>query len=146
MEQLETQLRAWALRRPSPKLREALFARESKAPAPAFSLTWLAPATAALLVMTLLFSQRHAANFITAGQSGPMMAMILSNRNAAALLSGGNQSKENYSSIVGHQIAASLSTGFQSQQNNLPADTFDARNSGGLLAGSGADSGSNKGH
>ncbi len=111
MEQLEKQLHAWAPRRPSAKLRQRLFGT-AKTPK-ALSLNWLAPATAALLVMTMLFNQRHCASFITAGQSGPFVAMILSNQNAAA----------------------SLPAGFQSEQNGWPADTFDARNGSSLIAG-----------
>jgi len=113
MQVLETQLRAWAPRRPSAKLKQRLFGSGRTAAPSVFSLNWLAPATAALLVMTMLFNQRHCASFITAGQSAPLVAMILSNQNAAA----------------------SLPAGFQSQQNGLPADTFDAQNGGGPLQG-----------
>jgi hypothetical protein len=111
MELLETQLRAWAPRRPSAKLRRRLFGSACAKAPKAFSLNWLAPATAALLVMTMLFNQRHCASLITAGQSGPFVAMILSNQNAAA----------------------SLPAGFQSEQNGWPADTFDSREGIGLL-------------
>jgi hypothetical protein len=98
--ELETELRTWALRRPSAKLKRRLFARRPVESPVAFSLSWLAPATAALLMVGMLLNQRHNPLLFEPGKSGPMVAMILSNQNAAA----------------------SLPAGFESQQNGLPAD------------------------
>ena len=70
MKDLETQLRSWAPRRPSPKLAKRLFAGAAASssangpPAvtrhesPPFRLSWLAPAVAAVLLMCVLFNQR----------------------------------------------------------------------------------------
>jgi len=102
MEELEKQLRLWALRRPSARLKRRLFGRsQGETPVP-FSLSWLAPATAALIVMFVVFHQPGSAAFSEAGKSGPLVAMILSNQSAAA----------------------SLVDRFESEQNNLPVDTF----------------------
>lgn len=102
MKELETELRSWALRRPSEKVRRRLFGRRPAPAHVAFSLSWLAPATAALLMIGMLLNQRHNPLLFEPGKSGPMVAMILSNQNAAA----------------------SLPAGFESQQNGLPADAF----------------------
>lgn len=102
MNELEMELRSWALRRPSAKLKRRIFARRPAEPAAAFSWSWLAPATAALLMMGMLLNQRHNATLFEPGKTGPLVAMIMSNQSAAA----------------------SLPAGFESQQNALPADTF----------------------
>lgn len=96
-------MRSWAPRRPSAKLKRRLFAiRLAAAAPPAHSWSWLAPATAALLVTGMLFNQRHCATLFEAGHSGPLVAMILTNPSAAAC----------------------LPAGFESEQNGWPADAF----------------------
>ena len=65
-------------------------------------VTWLAPVTAALMLMCVLFNQRYGSAFSVSVNPGPMVAMILSNQSAAAYLPGS----------------------FQPEQNNLPADAF----------------------
>jgi hypothetical protein len=102
MKELETELRSWALRRPSARLKRRIFGRRPAEPRAPLSWSWLAPATAALLMMGMLLNQRHNALLFEPGKTGPMVAMILSNQNAAA----------------------SLPAGFESQQNALPADAF----------------------
>jgi hypothetical protein len=67
-----------------------------------FRFTWLAPATAALMLMCVLFNQRFGPALSTAASPGPLLANILSNQSAAAYLPGS----------------------FQAEQNNLPADAF----------------------
>jgi len=49
-------------------------------------VAWLAPATAALLFVAVLFNQRNGP-FVTGGSS-PMVALALSNQSAAAFLPG----------------------------------------------------------
>ena len=104
MSELETQLLGWTPRRPSRRLERRLFAAP---PAPAeallpFRFRWLAPATALLALMCVLFNQRYGANFPASVGASPMVAMILSNQSAAAYLPGS----------------------VQADQNNLPADAF----------------------
>jgi hypothetical protein len=77
-----------------------------------FRVTWLAPATAALALMCVLFNQRYGATLSSAASPSPMVAMILSNQSAAAYLPGS----------------------FQAEQNTLPADAF-TRASGAISPG-----------
>jgi hypothetical protein len=105
---LEKQLRLWTPRRPSKGLEARIFAPE---PAPAVAvpplrLNWLVPATAALLLMCVLFNQRYGNASFTVSGSGPMVAMILSNQSAAAYLPGS----------------------FQGDRNTIPADAFEWTN------------------
>jgi len=100
----EKQLLSWTPRRPSARLGRRLFAAgaaQADALVP-FRFNWLAPATAAVMLMCVLFNQRYAANLAGPAGAGPMVAMILSNQSAAAYLPGS----------------------FQAEQNNLPADAF----------------------
>jgi hypothetical protein len=104
MNELEKQLLWWTPRRPSARLERRLFAAGA-APTEAllpFRITWLAPATAALMLMCVLFNQRYGPGLSASASTGPMLAMILSNQSVAAYLPGS----------------------FQAEQNNLPADTF----------------------
>jgi hypothetical protein len=101
MKELETQLRSWAPRRPSARLKGRIFGRREPGAPLSFSLSWLAPATAALLVTFGLLHQRH---FPALAEKPGVFAFatVLSNQSAVA----------------------SLVTGSQSEQNNLPADAF----------------------
>ena len=104
MNELETQLLSWTPRRPSAKLERRLFAA-GLAPAEVllpFRFSWLAPATAALMLMCVLFNQRYGPTFSRSASPGPLVAMILSNQSAAAYLPGG----------------------VQAERNSLPADAF----------------------
>ena len=104
MNELEKQLLWWTPRRPSARLERRLFAA-TPAPAvalPPFRFTWLAPVTAALMLMCVLFNQRFGPAFSTSASPGLLVANILSNQSAAAYLPGS----------------------FQAEQNNLPADAF----------------------
>src|ERR1039457_2142584 len=104
MSELEKQWLLWTPRRPSVRLERRLFA-VGAAPAEAllpFRVTWLAPVTAALMLMCVLFNQRYGPGLSASASPGPMVAMILSNQSAAAYLPGS----------------------FQAEQNNLPADIF----------------------
>ena len=108
MNELEKQLLSWTPRHPSKGLEARLFGADSDPaePLPAFRLSWLAPATVALLLICVLFNQRYGPSLAGAPVSGPMVAMILSNQSAAAYLPGS----------------------FQAEQNNLPADAFKRTN------------------
>jgi hypothetical protein len=121
MNDLETQLRSWALRPPSAKLKQQLFARAAvvsaptgepgvlSTPASPFRLSWLAPATMALLLMCVLFNQRNIPSaFSGSMKSGSMVAVALSNQNAAAWLPGS----------------------FAHEQNSIPAEPLKWTNSG----------------
>jgi hypothetical protein len=96
MNELEAQLRSWALRRPSASLERRLFARRPAAaePSRAFRVVWLAPATAALLLVGLVLSG-HNNSVIASSNTVPMVAMILSNQSSAAYLSGSFARAEN---------------------------------------------------
>ena len=126
MKELETELRSWKLRRPSAKLEERLFAsRRSGRPegvatvetaavirrhhSPSFRLGWLAPVTAAMLLICALFNQRNSATIAGSFESAPMVALMMSNQSAAAYL------------------PASL----QREHNSLSAETFDWTNGSG---------------
>jgi hypothetical protein len=101
---LEKQLLLWTPRRPSARLERRLFAA-SPAPAealPSLRLSWLAPATAAVMLLCVLFNQRCGSDLSASATPGPLVAMILSNQSAAAYLPGS----------------------VQAEQNNLPADAF----------------------
>jgi hypothetical protein len=55
-------------------------------PAPVFRLRWLAPATAALALLCVLFNPRDGGSVGDPTNSGPLVAMILSNSSVAAYL------------------------------------------------------------
>ena len=73
---------------------------------PSMRLNWLVPATAALLLMCVLFNQHYGNSSFAASGSSPMVAMILSNQSAAAYLPGS----------------------FQGDRNTVPADAFEWTN------------------
>ena len=105
MSELEKQWLSWTPRHPSARLERRLFAA---GPAAAevllpFRFSWLAPATAALMMLCVVFNQRHGGAFSGAANPGPLVAMILSNQSAAAYLPGS----------------------VQAERNNLPANAFD---------------------
>src|SRR5689334_3971853 len=90
MNEWETQLRSWAPRRPSAKLRARLFARPvtPTPPRPAFTIGWLAPAGACLLLAFVILGQRSGAALRPVAKGSPLVAMILSNQSYAAYLPG----------------------------------------------------------
>ena len=128
MNDLEMQLRSWAPRRPSAKLKQRIFsARKSAEFAPVHpiilladyasrfaqslkptSFRWLAPVMAGLFLTCILLNQRSAP--MASPATAPLIAMILSsNQSAAAYLPGS----------------------FQREQNRLPSDTFEWTNGSG---------------
>src|SRR5436190_21833308 len=110
MNELETHLRTWALRHPSAKLKQRIFARPAAVAeipaAPGFRLSWLAPAMAACLLMCVLFNQHNSAMLAAGGSSGPLVALILSNQGSASYLPGS----------------------FEQQHNTFAAETFESTN------------------
>lgn len=127
MNELEKQLRSWVPRRPSAKLEQKIFA--SRAPAafgsgaattvaepagqeqtsPSFRLSWLAPATVALLLICLLFNQHNIQALSGASESRTIIAVALSNQSIAPWLPGS----------------------FAREQNSLPNETFEWTNGSG---------------
>jgi hypothetical protein len=102
MSEWEMQLLSWTPRRPSPALERRLFAARTALTADAlhpFRFAWLAPATAMLALVCVLFTQHCLARFSPSSAASPMVAMILSNQSAPAY----------------------LLTRFQPERNNLPA-------------------------
>ena len=116
MNELETQLRSWAPRRPSAKLERRLFASQAATAVAdyqppvshhaGFRLRWVAPATAAFVLLCVLYNQRAGDSLGGGTSSGHIMAMVLSNQSAIAY----------------------LPAGFQ---NSPPADTFEWTNGSG---------------
>ena len=92
LNELETQLRSWAPRRPSPRLSLRIFnstARkidDSAPPGPAvqsgWRFGWLAPATAALVLLGVLANQRDGGSGFSGTNSSPLLALISSNQSA----------------------------------------------------------------
>ena len=122
MNELELQLRSWAPRHPSAKLSQKLFARPQSEEAagttahgtrsaehPPFSFRWLVPATAAFLLVCLVFNQHSSAPITGGARSEPMIAMITSNQSAAPY----------------------FPSTFQKEQNSLLTDTFEWTNGSG---------------
>ena len=101
MNELERQLRSWAPRRPSAKLERRLFASQSATGVASyqppvthhlgFRLRWVAPATAAFVLLCVLYNQRAGDSLGGAPGSGHIMAMVLSNQSAIAYLPAGFQ-------------------------------------------------------
>jgi hypothetical protein len=120
---LETQLRAWRPRRPSAKLKARIFSAahppiaseqasvtdDDSHGATRHPWAWLAPVTAALLFVAVLFNQRNGPGFSVTATSSPMVAMALSNQSVAAWLPG--------------SLARDV--------NGLPAETFEWTNGSG---------------
>ena len=131
MNELETELRSWQPRRPSAKLERRLFGEHLPGPsasvhatrntehAPTFRLGWLAPATAALLLMCVLFNPRNGATIAGSVNSGPMVALMMSNQSAATYLPGS----------------------LQREHNSLRAETFEWTNGSGSTSSIGSLSG-----
>jgi hypothetical protein len=104
------QLRSWAPRRPSAKLKDNLFPADpgpAEDAGPAFRLGWLAPAALTVLLIGLQFNQRM--GFHASGVSGAMVAAALSNQSEAAWLPGS----------------------FPHDANSLPAERFEWTNGSG---------------
>ena len=117
MNELEKRLRSWVPRRPSRKLEQKLFGRRHEMAlatpdgvaspvAHHFDLSWLAPATLAVMLMCLMLNQRSLSAFNSGGAPHALMAVALSNQSAAAWLPGS----------------------FPHDQNTIPAETLEWTN------------------
>jgi hypothetical protein len=107
LNELEMQLRSWVLLRPSARLKRRLFRRQASSgnPAPAFRLSWLPPATAAALLLCVLFNQ-HSSQALSSSGANSIVAMALSNQSIAPWLEGS----------------------FSREHNGLPTGTFEWTN------------------
>src|SRR5689334_8711616 len=94
MNELETQLRSWKLRRPSAKL-DALFAPAARKPSRPRALPWVVPAMAAFLFTCLMISHNGPASFADSGARSPLMGVILSNQSYVAYLPNSYQPANN---------------------------------------------------
>ena len=107
LNELEAQLRSWVPRRPSARLKPRLFRRASARAdrAPAFRLSWLPPATAAALLLCVLFNQ-HSSQALSSSGANSMIAVALSNQSIVPFLPGS----------------------FAREHNGLPTGTFEWTN------------------
>ena len=124
LNELELQLRSWAPRRPSARLKRRIFRRTAAAAQeqaePSFRFSWLPPATAVLLLLCVLFNQ-HSSQAISSAGANSLVAVALSNQNIAPWLSGS----------------------FSREHNGLPNFTFEWTNGSGFSSGIGSRSISN---
>src|SRR5437899_12859877 len=97
MNELETQLRSWAPRRPSARISRALFGREAVARlrrerelkashSSAFLLNWLAPAVAAVALMFAFFHVPSNPTDSNRSAALPVIAVVLSIQSPGSLL------------------------------------------------------------
>ena len=119
LNELELQLRSWVLRRPSARLKRRLFRQPlaNDVPEPSFRLSWLPPATAALLLLCVLFNQ-HSSQALSSAGSNSIVAVALSNQSIAPWLPGS----------------------FPREHNPLPTGTFEWTNGSGSASGIGSHS------
>lgn len=116
MNKLEMQLRSWVPRRPSARLSRRLFARRRAAQQqPTLGFRWLAPVTAACVVLCVLMSQRNGPSSSLSTPSNTMIAAALSNQLAAGWLPGS----------------------MAREQNALPNETFEWTNGNGWSSSNG---------
>jgi len=118
MKELEMQLRSWVPRRPSAKLKQRLFAPPpppSPRPKTVVGFRWLAPVTAAFIVLCVLMTQRNGPSNSLASPSNTIIAAALSNQLDAGWLPGT----------------------FAREQNALPAETFEWTNGNGWSSSNG---------
>ncbi|HTL16521.1 MAG TPA: hypothetical protein VL793_04750, partial [Patescibacteria group bacterium] len=93
--------------RPSARLKGRIFARPVTAEPkePTFRFSWLPPATAALLLLCVLFNQ-HSSQALSSAGANPLIAIALSNQSVAPFLDGS----------------------FSREHNGLPRETFEWTN------------------
>ena len=115
MNELEMQLRSWVPRRPSAKLERSLFGAKPEFRRPTLGFSWLAPVTAALVVLCVLMTQRNGPSNSLPTPSNTMIAAALSNQLAAGWLPGSTTR----------------------EQNALPAESFEWTNGNGWSSSNG---------
>jgi hypothetical protein len=121
LNELETQLNSWVPRHPSARLKRRIFPQPQAVEdrEPSFRLSWLPPATAALLLLCVLFNQ-HSGQALSSAASKSMVAVALSNQSAAPWLPGS----------------------FSREHNGLPTGTFEWTNENGSSSSIGSRSAS----
>lgn len=90
---LETQLSSWEPRRPSASIRNRLFPKPLGRTAPAYTLSWLAPATACLLLALMVVRQEGNLSAASPGRDA-RLAMMMSNSSSVAYLAGASSEIE----------------------------------------------------
>ena len=115
MNDLEMQLRSWVPRRPAAKLERQLFAPKPAAPKMTLGYRWLAPVTAAFVVLCVLMTQRNGPSSSLATPSNTLIAAALSNQLAVGWVPGS----------LAHD------------QNALPNETFEWTNGNGWSSSKG---------
>ena len=95
MNPLETQLRSWTLRRPSPGLERRLFGSKPRPSSLPRLITVLTPAAACVLLTVSMMKQSVHELLPNGDQRAAMVAMGLSNQNYAAYLPGTYQPTAN---------------------------------------------------
>ena len=98
MKELEIQLRCWALRHPSAKLKQRILESATSAPVEtvqSFRFAWIAPAVTALFLVLVTFNQRQDPALSGSSHSTTVVAMIMSNQTAPAYLPGSFKSTHN---------------------------------------------------
>jgi hypothetical protein len=85
MHLLESQLRSWQPRRPSPRLKRKLFGSKDRRETAALALGWLVPAAACLFLALTIVNQEPA---LSAGSARhePLLGVISSNLSSTNLL------------------------------------------------------------
>ena len=115
IETLEKRLRSWAPRRPSAKLEQRLFGPSPASENTALGFRWLAPVTAAFVVLSVLMSQRN----------GPSSSLVATSHTLAA-------------AALSNQLAVGwLPTSLAREQNALPNETFEWTNGNGWPSSNG---------
>lgn len=61
----------------------------------AWRFSWLAPATAVLVLLALVHNQHGGSSLASTGGGEPMMALVLSNQSAASYLAGSFTAEQN---------------------------------------------------
>ena len=119
LNELEVRLRSWVPRRPSAKLKRRLFRQQSAGleQTPSFRLSWLPPATAAALLLCVLFNQ-HSSQALSSSGANSIVAVALSNQSIAPWLPGS----------------------FSREHNGLPSGTFEWTNGSSASSGIGSPS------
>lgn len=95
MNTLETQLRSWTPRRPSPGLERRLFGREALLCSLSRLITVLTPTAACVLLTVSMVKQSAHELLPNGGKQAALVAMGLSNQNYAAYLPGAFQPTAN---------------------------------------------------
>src|SRR5262245_47854952 len=119
MKELEMQLRYWVPRPPSAKLERRLFGTcsDSAEARPTFRLRWLAPATAAFVLMCVLFNQRTSSVLSGGSGSNAIVAVAFSNQSGVTWQPGGVTRGQN--GLAGETLEWTNGGGWTSSNSSL---------------------------